>query len=359
MSESPLEYGWWPQATDLKVASYRIRCHRVIEGLRQAGLNCGTWQPGQKPPRVLILFKRYDEYSQKTASELRKRHGSRILFDICDNHFHTDRCTLSFERRVDALRRTISMSDHVIASSKYLASVIQERTDSGRNISVVGDAVENVNTSVGKRPGGLVATWRLNKVQRELSKVGVEKRRRIVWFGNHGSPNVSGGLSDLETIREHLELADSKSPLHLTVVSNNRRKYNQIFDRWQISTSYLEWNKQTFSAALALHNVCVIPIQRNPFTLAKTNNRVATALIHGLRVIADPIPSYLELSPFITLGCWNAGLENELSGREDPDQRIDAGRAWCVEHYSIESICRDWISILSSVSEPFEYSTEA
>jgi hypothetical protein len=44
----------------------------------------------------------------------------------------------------------------------------------------------------------------------------------------------------------------------------------------------------------------LIPIAPNPFTNAKTNNRVATSIIHTLGVCASCIPSYKEIMECIT-----------------------------------------------------------
>ena len=53
--------------------------------------------------------------------------------------------------------------------------------------------------------------------------------------------------------------------------------------------------------ALARHRVAVIPVECNAYTVGKTMNRPATAIMAGLGVVGDAIPSYEELRPLKVL----------------------------------------------------------
>lgn len=354
MNSRPLDYGWWPHTISPRIASYRIRCHNIMQRLNREGLNCGIWQPGMPAPRVLILFKRYDRKTLDTALALRDTSGCAILLDICDNHFHADIKNNAFDLRELELRRAALAADLIVASTDYLAEQIRHNTGSRKHIVVIGDALDTPQSQRKKALRGVRARWQLAKLQQRLETTKVPKGRRLVWFGNHGSPNVAGGLSDLATIGDSLTRAHNVSPLHLTVISNNHRKYNQTFKNWTLPTSYLEWDPGTFSNALSLHDTCVIPIGGNPFTLSKTNNRPATALLHGLRVIADPIPSYLELAQFISLGNWDRSLELELRSRDEPDLRLTHAAAWLKKNYGIESISNRWLGTLREAAKRSE-----
>jgi len=61
------------------------------------------------------------------------------------------------------------------------------------------------------------------------------------------------------------------------------------------------------------HSICVIPINPNPFTLATTDNRIVTALVHGLQVVADSIPSYRRHARHACLDDWEDGLERAMT----------------------------------------------
>jgi hypothetical protein len=132
-------------------------------------------------------------------------------------------------------------------------------------------------------------------------------RTRLVWFGNAGAHYAGGGMLDLLRLREPLEALDRTRPVSLTVISNHRRRYRKHIAPWRISTAYLEWEASTFASALAAHEVALIPVSRNGFTLCKTDNRVVTSLSHGLAVIADAIPSYEPYRQSIVLDDWESG----------------------------------------------------
>ncbi len=76
----------------------------------------------------------------------------------------------------------------------------------------------------------------------------------------------------------------------------------------------MPWAYTTFSEALFLHEIAVIPITKNPFTLSKTANRVTTALVHNLQVIADEIPSYRNFGNYIYFNNWIDSFEKIFSG---------------------------------------------
>ncbi|MEJ0059369.1 MAG: hypothetical protein WDM79_07290 [Terricaulis sp.] len=80
----------------------------------------------------------------------------------------------------------------------------------------------------------------------------------------------------------------------------------------------------------------------NPFTLCKSNNRVATALWHGAPVLADRIPAYDELADFAVLDDWDAGFSAALGRDAKLTQRTQAGRAYVRAHYNGPVMARAW-----------------
>src|SRR3546814_1225627 len=65
---------------------------------------------------------------------------------------------------------------------------------------------------------------------------------------------------------------------------------------WSVPTQYVEWDLKSSARIIAEHDVAVIPVVSNPYTVCKTNNRLVFALHLGLPVVADPIPSYQAFS---------------------------------------------------------------
>jgi hypothetical protein len=166
--------------------------------------------------------------------------------------------------------------------------------------------------------------------------------RRLVWFGNHGSGYAEGGMADLSKLHSLLEQAQQDAPLSLTVISNHRGKFEQLVQAWRLPTHYLAWHPATISRALQLHDVAVIPIGLNPFTLCKTNNRVATAFLHGLAVVADTIPSYTEFADSAVLDDWGPGLHRLLHDSAWRQQRLALGQQRVRDHWNLPHIVDQW-----------------
>jgi hypothetical protein len=100
---------------------------------------------------------------------------------------------------------------------------------------------------------------------------------------------------------------------------------------------------------LRIHGTCVIPIGSNPFTVCKTNNRVATALLHDLSVVADSIPSYEEFDNFVSLNDWKNGLSESTAGAPNASTRRHSGASFIRREYSLQAISQRWLDVLSAV----------
>lgn len=344
-----MDFSWWPHTLDTRVASYRIRCAQIVKYLQEHGSNCDVWQPGKPVPRVLILSKRYDSESVEVALNLRARFGTKLILDLCDNHFYSEDSHPRWQLRAETLRRAVENMDLVIASSTTLADILKKECTSAPRVLVIADAVEMPNFEVPWTPKGYLARLRLRNFRMRLQKTAIEKSRRIVWFGNHASSYADGGMSDLVTIREILETAHRRSPLMLTVVSNNFQTFKNVLSGWKLATEYLPWQAENFSSILSLHSICVIPIRLNPFTLCKTNNRAATALLHNLAVVADAIPSYRELEAYISLNNWLAGLDSALNNQEMVVECISRGKNYIRDNFSLAGISPLWVNAIEQV----------
>lgn len=346
-----MNLAWWPHTTNANIASYRLRCLRIMEALGRGGLPCSIWRPGGPAPSVLVLSKRYDGGSLQRALELRRVAGTRLVLDICDNHFYSATEGPSWQHRADELRRAATSVDTVVTSTEALRQVVHQHVGDQPDVQVIGDAVE---APTGERlprswhPGALMDELRLRLLDRRLQTDGVPAVRRAVWFGHHGSPNAEGGMSDLASIRPHFAKAMARAPVSLTVISNNSRKFHELRRNWPSPIYYLPWSATTFSQALRRHRVAVIPIRVDPFSRCKTSNRVATSLLHGLTVVADEIPSYREFEEAIFVGDWESNLEQALSGGDFLGPRVSRGVDLVHSRYSIDQISDKWRKVLSA-----------
>jgi len=317
-----------------------------LNELRSRGYPVELFDPARADRYAVVVYsKSYDGANQAEASTLRKV-GVRIVFDLCDNHFYNPGRLPGWEQAGRDLRCMMGIADELVASTNVLADVIKEELGQSRPVTVVGDAVETeLRTARPLGWGRVKAVWRFALLRKALARDRREGRTPIVWFGHHGSPYADGGLLDLQKIRSVLEAIDARHPLSLSVISNSTQKYQQAIQPWRIPTRYLAWHSATFLRALRAHSICVIPVESNPFTRCKSNNRLALSLSVGVPVVANAIPSYEPFRSVCALDRWEEGLERYLANPEARRNDTMAGKAIADKVCSITRIATEWRTI--------------
>jgi hypothetical protein len=342
--------GWKPSSFDPKVASSRLRCLRVLSELQSRGYSVELFDPLHvKRYAAVVYSKVYDDASYHEAVVLQRK-GARIIFDLCDNHFYNPRNLNSWREASERLRRMMTLADALVASTATLADVMKRELPAERSIAVIGDPVEteieNCHTPVWMR---WLAFRQLAAVLSKLRVRQAHGRTPLVWFGNHGSPYAEGGMLDLQKIRPALERLNRQHPISLTVISNSRWKYQRAIKPWAVPTDYLTWHPATFLCALRAHAIAVIPISANPFTICKSNNRLALALNEGLAVVADLIPSYRSFAAACYLGDWETGLHRYLSDPHLRNSHVALGKAMVNDEWTVARIADQWQTFFDAV----------
>jgi hypothetical protein len=337
---------FWPHSAERRVASTRIRCLQVIEGLRQAGADAALYVPGEQPA-VLVLAKRYDAQTLAQATSLRQRAGTRLVLDLCDNHFEDEGGSAQWLARSRQLREACAAVDLVVTATPALADVARRAVGAGPPIEVVADALDAGAAQADDRQAwdGLHAL----RLRAFLAMHRVAPGRRLLWFGNHGASYTGSGMEDLAGIANALDTHHRRSPIALLVVSNRWRKWRELSRDWGWPALYLPWSGANFARALESSDIALIPVQRNPFTLCKSNNRVATAFMHGLAVAAGSLPSYEEFRNLAVLDDWADGLGQLMDSTEQRAQRVAAARQRLRAAYAIEVIAARWLQLLDTL----------
>jgi len=342
-----MKFRWWPHTTDAAIASTRLRCLLVIDQLRAQGLDAALYGARDEAPNVLVLAKRYDTASVEHARRLRQR-GSRLILDICDNHFYSETDDPAWRARRQMLVTAVRAVDQVVASSAALAQTIVKEVPDSPPVQVIGDVAESPldSPTLWMTARGFRGELELLQLRHRLGALRITRSRRLVWFGNHGSPNADGGMMDVLRARPELDELAHEKAISLTIISNDVQKFRKIKQGWPLPMLYLPWRASTFSRALRLHGVSIIPAGLNPFTRVKTSNRVATSLLHDLAVVADPIPSYQEFQDHVFLGNWAVGLRRSVERTREVASMVAGGRRVVQERYGEASIAAQWRDLL-------------
>jgi hypothetical protein len=343
--------GWKPKSLDPMVASARIRCMNPLSELQRRGFPVELFRPDHASSYHAVVYsKLYDAASYAEAQRLRSE-GIRVVVDLCDNHFYNPGGNAELARAGSELRRMLRVADHLVASTAELAAVMAAEAGGNPPVTVIGDAVEETIPAV-KQPSLLrwVHRARLRRLLGRLQRgreMGAEAS--LVWFGIHGGPHHEHGMADLQRIQPVVEAMHRQHKLQLTVISNSRRKFASLIAPWSVPTHYLEWSPVTFLDALRAHDVAVIPVTQNPFTICKSNNRVVTALSAGLAVVADSIPSYREFAEISRLDDWNQGLLEYVKDRDLRRRHAAEGRRYVLQRYSLSRTADEWERLFNTI----------
>jgi hypothetical protein len=326
---------------DPRIASYRLRAEAVKMSLAARFEQFSVLDRLPKPQRFdkLILSKRYDEEALDYALNMRSLFGTKIILDLCDNHFMVSGASYgSIKSSRKSLLRAVKICDWVVSSSSYLATVIHDECGKDVKVDIIDDFVEIEAPPV--LPHYVLSSLRLNFLRRWLRRNANEKTK-LVWFGNSAGLHQESGIAELSKSIDVLNKVGRESAT-LTIISNSRSMFNDISDRIELPSYYLPWHRATIFAALRLHDAAIMPISQNAFNWAKSSNRLTTSIHSGLQVVASELPSYLAYTDHAFIGDFEKGLTELIAGKRKNVASFD------VELHNRE-ISAGWYSILSRV----------
>jgi len=327
------------------VASVRIRCLKPMKVLRRQGVPIELYRERRENDYRLIIFsKAYHARDVELARRLKAR-GTKIVFDLCDNHF------LLASERVERLRAMLGLADHWVVSSRALADVVrQEMAGMERPLTVIEDAVEEeLSGHMLDLLGRASAQIPLHRLKQFLTGPANRQALHLVWFGNHKASYGDSGLAHMQKLRSLLERLNARHPLTLTIISNSREVFENVFQGWHLPLFYMDWSAHSFFAAMRCHDVAVIPVELNAFTQVKTNNRIALSLSLGLGVVADAIDSYRVFSECAFLDDWEDGLSIYIENPQTIREHTECARRIIEARFSLPVISQHWNKLIETI----------
>jgi hypothetical protein len=292
----------------LAAAGTRIRYRRLIPALARLGIQL-TITPmdrlGGDPASeadVLLFSKITDARSLVLAGQL-KGSGPLVGIDLFDDYFsQSDRSALSGQRRwLSAIAADL---DFALCSTAAMATAVRP-------------ALAEVPLHLLADPIGEpvpAATWLAARQQRSLERASAHLS--VLWFGMGDNPHFAVGLEDLAAQADHLQALMSEGRrLSLTVLTNPRALGAGGLRRLAalpLEAQVEEWSETLETQRLREADVAFLPVRRDPFSIAKSPNRVLSALLQGCQVLCPGRPDQGNLAPFT----YNHGadLARDLEG---------------------------------------------
>lgn len=308
--------------------------------------------PQWSRPEFLVLSKRLKPSSLHWALHLKEKYGTRIILDICDNIFFSSRAQSDKhnEPREAEFIGFLNRFDAIVTPSEFLRDSVASRLRPSMKFAIIPDAVE------GEPPIGWLQNIRekeafqnLAQLKKAMKLAGTRPGRRLVWYGHHGTDNAQNGMFDVEFFASSLEDQNFKEPLSLTIISNNRQKYQNIFKNKKFTCHYLEWNYYTVNEAIREHDIAIIPVRANEYNLAKSANRLTTAFVNGLAVCASSIGSYEPFRDIAVLDDWEEGLSNLMDDPEERQRRVKLGQEKISREYTQSAVCQKWVDLIKEL----------
>lgn len=313
----------------MESASSRLRVLLPMRYLNKRGIRSEIFDPENLASYSIVIFqKAYSPEDIALASSLRSR-NIKVFFDLCDNHFYNPNGSPELAERAERLKKMVSLADEIIVSNEALGEL------TGRPFTVVGDMLEYS-----------IHTWIARNILKPFYSALRRPRVRLVWFGSSGSEAPRFGMIDLQRIIPELNEVNKKTRIQLSVISNSESKYVQYTAGAEFPTRYYAWNKLTFPYIMAAQDITLIPIEVNPFTFCKTNNRPVLSILLGLPVIATKIASYEDLSGFILVDNWKQNIGTYVADPALGKEHVRKGYNFIMKNFSNDVILSRWIKLI-------------
>lgn len=274
-------------------AGARIRYGRLA-GAPSAGLELDLEDIAQFDPRtaqsdVLIISKCHDARSLLAASICARR-GMKVGVDLFDDYFSQGADSRLNRLRL-WLRQILPLCDFALCSTPLMEEV-------------AGDYRPGIPTLVLNDPAPAFGKGTVSQLLRDkLADARAEGRLRVAWFGIGDNPHFPVGISDLAAFADPLSrLGTDNMAVELTILTNSRALNADrlaMIASLPVQTSVDEWSEQGEADLLRTSFACLLPVNAQRFSAAKSLNRAVTALASGCQVISAGYPLYAPLDEFI------------------------------------------------------------
>ena len=278
----------WITGADESYASFRFRCEMPMHYLYGKDYTVGRGRGD-----ITILLK---ECLEDPEDALQFKKDSVLIWDVCDDHFGTDRAPY--------YKRMCEIAHYVTCSTQVLADKILKET--GVKATVISDPLEYERKPPVVRPP-----------------------QNVLWYGHH---------SNMQAL---YDIGDKLRGYKVRGISSDAIK-----EPW-----VREWSHGAMQYGLEWCDVVIIPIgtptKQQPAKEAKSPNRMTEAINAGRFVIANDIPPYRDFGMYI--GDIAEGLEWMKNNQAACLSSLEKAQNMVTQRHSPAVIGQQWMDFLSSI----------
>ena len=284
-----------PSEEYLKLAGVRIRYLRIEAHLRALGCELSVevidrFQSLAQFKHDVYLFSKCYDARCFLIARLLMQTNKRVGIDLFDDYF-SQSANSRFIIHREWLRSMAGLIDFFLCSTARMRDVALGYMP-GKPGHILNDPFDSID------PQALAATTR-SSLERTLSSGRID----IAWFGQGDNPHFAVGLSDLHAFGHSLqELAGGSFTVRLRILTNKRALTAdglEMLTRLPVPWTLDEWSVSRENELLASSLLAFIPVNAQPFSMAKSLNRAVSALSGGAQVLSTGYPLYEPLGDFV------------------------------------------------------------
>lgn len=275
-------------------AGARIRYDRIAASLSRHAIQLTLADIADFDPRtadcdVIVISKCHDARAFVAAAEFSAR-GKLVGVDLFDDYF-SQISDSRLTRYRNWLVQLIDLCDFALCSTQAMTEVAR-RYRSSLPTHIMNDPASSESFAAAAAIS-----------ERKLAQARDLREIRVCWFGVGDNPYFPVGLSDLAAYGNLLPaLSRTGFAVRLKIVTNARALSAEglsMIRRLPVETEIEEWSEDGEQDALNAAFVAFLPVNAQPFSVAKSLNRALTGLSTGCQVLSAGYPLYEALDPFI------------------------------------------------------------
>lgn len=266
-------------------------------------------------PSALLLTKAFDRSIIALAQAAVAR-GIPVVTALCDLHFSGD----SGQRN----RELCALSKAVVVQTIAMADEVKRHF--GMDCTFIEEPIE---------------------YPRERPRFAPGRPLNVLWYGNAiNHDTLEAGISALA--------AAQLGPINFMIVSDQMPEFmGNGFSAQPKDMEFqvLSWSMSTQYAAMAHCDFVFIPSHDTPDKRVKGHSRVVEAINAGRLAIAYPLPQYLELTDYCSVGAdYGASIRAALADPQAALKRIESGQRYVDTRFAPEVIADKWRALIASLA---------